>query len=221
MADNDADNGGTANNGNLENAQPANQNANGGGSSTEAADTFTQDQLDAVAEKSRKRGLAKGQADLLSELGLESVDDLKKALTDLDSLRQSQMTEAEKKDAELEKLTKLLDDEKKASQAVTEAANERLMRAAVMTEAAKAEHSIHEQARPDVWAFIDREALNVDKAGEVEGVEDAVKAVIADRPYLVDDGKQPPAAGTPRREPVKREQQPAQNSGRNRPTVRL
>jgi hypothetical protein len=216
MADNN-----DANNGNGDDGKkPDDNNGNGAGSSSSAG-KFNQTDLDALAEKERKRGLAKGQADLLADLDFESVDDLKEQLADLAKLRESQMSESEKKDAEIERLKKERDDEKVASQKAQDAANQVLMRAAVMTEAAKADHNIHEQARPDVWAFVDRETLSVTDGGDVEGVEAAVKAVVEAKPYLVDNGQTQRPPGTPKREPAKRQQQEPAESGRKRPTVRL
>jgi hypothetical protein len=184
--------------------KPEGTNGNGAGSPAPAAGkTFTQAEFDALAEKERKRGIDKGAADLITGLGLESADELKAKLAELAKLEESKLTEAEKQQATIDAMTKQIEEEKAAGLKAIDEANARLMRAAVMTEAAKTDLNVHEEARADVWAFVDRAELTVTDAGEVEGVEAAVKVVIEARPYLVSNQTSAAPGGTPRRESKK------------------
>ena len=160
--------------------------------------TFTQEDLNKLAEKERKRGMDKGVGDLLEALGLENVDSLKTSLGELQKLKDSQLSEQEKLQKALDAANAEKEQALNDAKAEKERATLMLMEAAVIREASKADHNIHETAVPDVWAFVDRELIEVDDKGGFSGIDKAVKAVIEKRPFMVADNKKQQLPGTPR-----------------------
>lgn len=158
---------------------------------------FSQKDLDALVGEARKSGRETAVKKLLEELGVEDAEKLKTALAEAKKLKEAQMSEADKQKAALDAAEKAAADAKAEKETAIAQANERLMKAAVIAEASKADHKINPAAIADVWAFVDRAKLKVTETGDIEGAADAVKAVIKDRPYL-QNGKA--AAGTPLRE---------------------
>lgn len=179
--------------------------------------TFTQEDLDKIAEAQRKRGVAKGQADLLAALGVESVDDVKAALEEAAKLRDAQLSEKERLEKQLAEAKTAVEKAAAEAEAAKQAATEQLIQAAVIREASKADYKLYNEAIPDVWVYIDKSAIKVNEDGTFEGVDKAVEAVIKKRPYLVNsNGKITP--GTPQRR--KQVKQPDNDQPKSR-TVRF
>jgi vacuolar-type H+-ATPase subunit I/STV1 len=87
--------------------QPAQQSATDGvnsGSSNGAK--FTQEHMNAEIGKARKDAREAAIADVLKELGLTSKDDLKSTIAEAQKLKQSQMSEIEKAQAERDAIIK-------------------------------------------------------------------------------------------------------------------
>ncbi len=157
---------------------------------------FTQADTDQIAGKARDEGRKTAVNELLKELGLEKIDDLKALVTDTrkkQDAEKSELQKAQEKNEELAKAAKAA--EAKRDEALAKA-TERLMKAALLAEASKPEYKIRPDALADVWTFLDRSAIKVKDDGETfEGVGEAIKAVVKAKPYLVDD--KPRGPGSP------------------------
>ncbi len=169
-----------------------------GDGSKPAERTFTQADVDKLTGDARKGGREAALKSLLGEVGLEDADKLKAFVADARKTQEAQMTEAEKQKAEMEKLRQETETAKTERTRAVATANERLMQAAVLTEAAKAEHKVNPAALADVWLFVDRATLEVGEDGVVKGAQEAVQAVIKARAYLTQTAL--PRGGTPLRE---------------------
>ncbi len=161
---------------------------------------FSQKDLDALVGEARKSGRETAIKTLLTELGIETPDALKSFVKNAKELEQAQMTEADKQKAALEAAQKAATDAQADKDKAIATANERLMKAAVMSEASKAEHKLNPAAMADLWLFVDKAKLEVTETGDVKGTEAAVKLVLKDRPYLQTNGQ---ARGMPLREGVR------------------
>jgi hypothetical protein len=144
-----------------EQAVTGTQNAAAGGiqagTTTDAPKTFTQAELDAVIADRLKREREK----------YADFETLKKKATDYDKL-----TEAQK-----DELTKAQERATKAeaeSARVLAQANERIIMASFVAEAAK-QGATHPG---DAYALADRSAVTIDANGNVTGVDKAVEAVV-------------------------------------------
>ena len=129
--------------------------------------------------------------------------------------------EAERKAAELsevERLQQQVTEAQRRADAATAAANERLLKAAVLTEAAK----LAFVDPSDAWRMLDRDGLEIGEDGEVAGAAEALKALVKAKPYLVKaatapaasiDGDRGRGASTPEQKTAAREQQLRQRFG--------
>lgn len=143
-------------------------NAQGGGEQPESGGkVFTQDELDRILSDRLARERQK----------FADYDDLKGAAEKLAELEAEQMSE-------LEKAQKAREDAEAKAQAALEAANDRLMRAAFIAEAAKAGASHPE----DAYALADKAGVEMGDDGSVSGVAEAV-ATLVEAGRLVMSGK--------------------------------
>lgn len=198
---------------------PKNDGNGAGGDGDKKTVTHSQDELNALFADRAKQAKEKATKDLLAALGVENVDAAKTALAEFATLKQSQMSEAEKAKAELDKLAKERDGLKTERDAATARANELLMKSAVIAEAMKPAHNIQEEALADVWQFVDKSLLEIDEAGNVKGVEKAVKQVTEGKKYLL---KSTPAPkGTPQRANGKTITTPNAQPEQKQPAVRV
>ena len=157
---------------------------------------FTQADLDRILGERVSRAEETTQKKLLEALGVKDADEAKKILDDAKKLREQQMSDLEKAKADADE-AKVKADKAEADRKVTEAkATERLMRAAVLSECTKAEYKLREDARADVWTFIDKALIKPKGEDDFEGIAEAVKAVIKAKPYLVEAAA--PGHGTPK-----------------------
>jgi hypothetical protein len=160
--------------------------------------SFSQKDVDALMGKTRKEAREATLGGLLKELGLESVDALKTGFTEARQLKEAQMSETEKQKAALEQAQAQVKEAQSKMQASLQLANERLMRAAVMAEASKAEYKLNPAALGDVWLFLDKTKLEMAEDGEVKGLPEAVKAVLEAKPYLQQNGRATGPEPTPK-----------------------
>lgn len=123
---------------------------------------FTQAELDAILKQRLARAVPADYEDLKTKAGK------------LDALEAGQKTELDKA---IERANRA---EAKTSQ-VEANANSKLKRAAIMVEAAKQNSS---DAEVVVALLVSSEDITVDKEGNVEGVEAAVKKLLKDKPIL-------------------------------------
>lgn len=128
--------------------------------------------------------------------------------------------EADRKAAELSEVERLQQQVAEAqlrADAVTAAANERLLKAAVLMEASK----LAFVDPSDAWRMLDRDGLAVGDDGEVTGAAEALKALAKAKPYLVKsaataasiDGDRGRGVSTPEQKTAAREQQLRQRFG--------
>lgn len=143
------------------------------------AKTFTQDQ---VNEFLRGR-LEEHTASLLKKLGVTSIDEGKSAVTKAKELEDANKTE-------LEKLTTRLST---AEQRATEAEQKRriaLIKAAVIAEASKPGKVAGDRLEA-AYKLLDSSKLTVKDNDEVEGVADAIVALLEVHPFLKADETKP------------------------------
>jgi len=120
-------------------------------------------------------------------------DEIKERLKKLDDLEAASLSEKER-------LEKERDDFKEAAQTATQRAHDALIQAAVVAEASKA-GAINPAA---VVKLLDKSSLTVGDDGQVEGVEEAVTALLEAETYLVGTPPMPnpgPGGGGPRNTP--------------------
>lgn len=145
-----------------------------GGTTTTTGKTFTQEDVDRVVESRLARERAK----------YADYDDLKSAAERLKEFEDAQKSEAEK----------LQEQAAKAQETATKATAERdraLRKAAVVTAAVKAG-----AVDPDaVFALLNAEQLTIGDDGQVSGAEEAVKALLDEKTYLVGTTPPPPGDG--------------------------
>lgn len=139
-------------------------------------------------------GPQEGQAGTPQAGGSEQIDtqallaELKQARKEAagyrTKLRQSEESEAERKRQEMTEVERLKADLEAMKAKADEAqriAHERLLRAAVVSEAARLGFADPD----DAWRFIDTAHLEVGENGEVEGLAAAIQAVGKAKPYLL------------------------------------
>ncbi|MFA5485407.1 MAG: DUF4355 domain-containing protein [Candidatus Pacearchaeota archaeon] len=131
-----------------------------------AEKTFTQEDVDAILTKRIARARKTWEQEMEEEK------------------RKAAMSEAERLKAEKDEA------ERKAALAI-EKANERLVKAAVIAQAAELNIIDPEAA----YALIDKEDISVDDMGKVEGVNKALESLIKEKPYLVRKDKDVRRAG--------------------------
>jgi len=137
--------------------------------------TFTQADLDRVVEQRLARERSK----------YGDYDDLKTKASKLDEIEQANASD-------LEKATKRAETAETKAQAAEERAAAALRRAAVVAEATRAG-----AVDPDaVFALLTPDSVTVGDDGQVTGVEEAVKALLEAKSYLVGSGTAPPKAGS-------------------------
>jgi hypothetical protein len=156
--------------------------------------SFTQAELDALFGARAKQAADKATADLLAALGVKSADEIKAALAKAKELEDAQL-------GELEKAKKLAASEKEradaAETAKTEAlaqAGEKLLKAAVIAEAATAGFNDPN----DAWLYVDRSTIVEKDGSNYTGVKEAVGAVAKSKAYLLKTLR--PSIGTPLRD---------------------
>jgi len=144
--------------------------------------TMTQEELDALIAKSK--GQVKRQ--------YADYDDLKSKLSEYEKAeaerKQAQMSEQERIQAELDAARQKAEEAEKAREQALSAANQRAIKAEFKLAAAGA--NIRPDALDDAFVLVDKAGISVDDDGNVVGVKEALEALIAAKPYLL-DVKQP------------------------------
>ena len=140
-------------------------NATGGGQQLGGdGKTFTQAEMDAIiADRLRRQKAQFGD-----------YEALKDKASQFDELQQAQMSELEKAQAERDAAQAERD-------AALQQATDRLIRSAVVTEAAKLAFT----DPGDAFAMVDLGDVTIGEDGEVTGVLEAVKALAQAKPYLI------------------------------------
>lgn len=202
------------------NTQPTN-NGDGAGKQQGTPELLTQEQFNATLAERLKRDREAQQSKLLQTLGVESLDAAAASLAEFKKLKDSQLSETERLQNELDAATQAAAKARQEADTAIAASNERLIKAAVIAEASKSEYGVHEDARADVWLFIDREGIKANENGDYEGVGEAIKKVLEAKPYLKGEVKQQ-VPGTPQRTLSRGLRTPANGKDTpTRPTVRF
>ncbi len=140
------------------------QTASGESQGQTQVKTFTQDELNALINERLTRERSK----------YVDYDALKTKAAEFDKVQQAQLSETEK-------LKALLAAEQAGRRDADTRRVQSLMQVAVMTKAA----SLGFMNPEDAWLLIDTAALKVEDDGKVSGVDDALKALVTARAYLV------------------------------------
>lgn len=141
---------------------------------------FTQDELNRINKRTKEQAEQRAVNGLLETLGLESVDDLQAAIKAKQELENANKSELEK----------AMEAQRKAEQraeAAVKAANDKLIKAALMAEAGKLGVS-HPQ---DAHLLADMSKIELDDTGEVIGASEVVKELV-ESGRLVTTGKPKP-----------------------------
>lgn len=139
---------------------------------TDSPRTFTQQELDRIVNERVNKSKAQ----------FKDYTDLKDKAEKFDQLQAERQTEAEKLLAAVDKANTKAQEATDREQAATKRANDTLVRAAVIAEAATAG-----AADPtDVFALlVDPSQVTLGDDGQVTGVKEAVKATLEAKPHLV------------------------------------
>lgn len=159
-------------------AAPVSDSANGGAAIQPEPDTkvFSQDEVNRIAGRARTEAIDK----FAKDMGLANADDL-------GGIIKAQQEAAEASKTELQKAIDARLKAEQTAQKALDTANEKLIKAAFMAEAGK-----HQAAHPqDAYRLADLTGIKLTEAGEVEGVEAAVTALI-ENGRLTTSGKPTP-----------------------------
>lgn len=148
---------------------------------------MTQAELDALI--TREKGRVK------SKYG--DYDDIKAQLAALqsaaDERMRAELSATERLEAEKAEALDRAQKAEQAKEAALSAANQRLIKAEF--KAVARELNVRADALDDVLLLADKTSVSVDEDGNPIGVEDAVKALLTNKPYLVDVPKKPQPIG--------------------------
>lgn len=149
--------------------------------------TFTQEELDAIVRDRLAR----------DRKGREDYDDLKTKLAALEQAeeerRRAELSATERLEAEKDAALKAAEAAKAERDKALTAANQRLIKAEFR--ALARELNVRADAIDDAYVLADLTSVSVDESGNPIGVEDAVKALLTHKPYLVDVPKKPQPIG--------------------------
>lgn len=199
----DGDSGGAG--GGSTDTNPDKDKGGDGAGGGEATRTFKQSELDALFAERAKQGKQSGVAELLKELGVENVDALKTAQKAAKEAADAQLTELQKAQKEAADNKALAEASEKEKADITAKAQEKLLRAAILAEAAKQGFNDPN----DAWLYVDRTAIKAKDDDTFEGIDKALEAVVSAKPYLVEKQQQSSQRGTPKREKGKQPATPA------------
>jgi len=127
-------------------------------------------------------------------------DDIKAKLAELEKAeeerKKADMTAAERLEAEKAEALKRAQEAEEARDRALTAANQRLIKAEFR--AIARELNVRNDALEDAFVLADLSAVTVGEDGAISGVEDVVKALITNKPYLAEQPKpQPKQIGNP------------------------
>ncbi|GAA0840480.1 hypothetical protein GCM10008915_36070 [Bifidobacterium pullorum subsp. gallinarum] len=146
--------------------------------------TFTQAELDRIVTERLAR----------DRKGREDYDDLKSKLTALEEAEaereKAKLSETERLEAEKAAALQAAEDAKSERDKALTAANQRLIKAEFR--ALARELNIRADALDDAYKLADMSEVSVDDDGNIAGVEDVVKALLTNKPYLADQPKPQP-----------------------------
>lgn len=149
--------------------------------------TFTQEELDAIVRDRLAR----------DRKGREDYDDVKAKLTALEQAeedrKKAELSATERLEAEKAEALERAQKAEQAKEAALTAANQRLIKAEF--KAIARELNVRADALEDAYVLANLTSVSVDDNDNPVGVEDAVKALLTNKPYLVDVPKKPQPIG--------------------------
>ncbi len=172
----------------------------GTGTNTPAPKTFTQEQLDSIIAGRLTEKERTTQEKVLKDLGIDSVENGKKALEAWKKAEEEKKTAEERTQTQIKTLT---DEKTKFQQERDEALvklKERELKSAIKDAAAAA--GFRPEAQDDVFLVIDRSKI-VEKDGTYTGIKEAVEAVSKAKPHWMAEGDKTKPKGTPPGAPPK------------------
>lgn len=149
-------------------AETQGQQQNAGAES--AGKTFSQEELDRIVEQRLARTKAQ----------FKDYDDLKKAAERLSELESQNQSEFEKLRTKAERAQQAAQEAADRERHAIERANSTLIRAAVVSEASR-QNAVDPDA---VYRLLDPSKLTIGDGDQVDGVSDAVAALLDERSYL-------------------------------------
>ncbi len=158
-----------------------------GKNSEPTAPTFTQEEVNQLLGKIRSEGRTKGNEqaidDILEKTGIESLEHLIAMAGEHKELTLSAMTDKERLESELAD-SKLAEERANAREATaTSAANEAVIKSAVVGAAAGRFESAEA-----AYMLLDTDSLVLAEDGSVEGIEEALEALLETYPFLKKGG---------------------------------
>lgn len=166
---------------------------NSGGEQTR---TFKQSELDAMFADRAKQAGQSAVANLLKEIGVEKIDDIKGILKEAKNAEAAKLSELEKAQKEAADLKAAKEKSEAEKADIMAKAAEKLLKAAVLAEASK--QGFNDPT--DAWNFLDRSAITPKNDDTYEGLDKAIEAVAKAKPYLIKAQQQSQAKGTPGRD---------------------
>jgi hypothetical protein len=148
---------------------------------TQAAQTFTQADVDRIVGERAKRAEQSAIGELLKGLGLEKAEDLKALVEAARKSESDKLSEAEKAQKKIADLQKAIEQAKAEAKTASEAANEKLLTSQVLVAA----QTIGFIDPADAMLYLDRGKVKVDEAGNFTGIEEMLKEIVKAKPHLV------------------------------------
>jgi hypothetical protein len=154
--------------------------------------SLSQEALDAMFADRAKRGGEMAIKSLLEKLGLDNEDSLTSLVGKAKEVSDKEKTELQKVQEEMTKLQEKALKAEQEKKDILAQATERLMKAAVLAEAAA--QSFRPEAVNDVWLFVDRAKIT-EKDGDFTGIKEAVQEVAKAKAWMLAEKSRTP--GTP------------------------
>ncbi|PAB61326.1 phage scaffolding protein [Anaeromicrobium sediminis] len=149
---------------------------NGGNEPVGDNKTYTQEELDKMLKKEKGKVKKFATDELLKELGIENTEALK-------SIIEAKKADDEKNKTDLEKLQEQLNNITKEKDAVAEKAKTTLITAEFKVKAIG--EGLDVKQIDAALKLADLSEIEVKEDGAVEGIEDVIKKVIEDYPFLI------------------------------------
>lgn len=146
--------------------------------------TFSQAEVDEIVAKRLAR----------DRKGREDYDDIKAKLAEFETAeeerKKADMTALERLEAEKAEALKAADEAKAERDKAINAANQRLIKAEFR--AVARELNVRADALDDALVLADLSSVKVEEDGNISGMEDVVKALLTNKPYLAEQTKPQP-----------------------------
>lgn len=174
--------------------------ADSGGSGGDAGDaknagkTYTQEELDRIIGERAERAKNSANNELLTTLGVSSLDEAKAILAKHKEVEEASKTELQRAQEDAQ-AAKQAAEQAKAEQAVAlAAARQTLLKAEVLRQIIAFKdangNSFRPEAVDDVWLVLDKSIVTDKDDGTFDGVKEAVEKVAKTRPHWLIDVKQ-------------------------------